>query len=156
MKEQQEVEATAAPADDSAVSTVMRQIAALAASQMQADWTGMSVILKDIREDDVPVFGNVVAEMLAQCAHWDARALEDGGPFDAVDRPLRAAAIAITRGNFERARILARGRCTPSEAAWAMVKAWNASEGAADLALQRAQRACAQASRGVKFIQPAL
>lgn len=146
-----ECEATARP-----VSNVMHQIAALAATQMQADWTGMALILKEIEDEDLPLFGNVAAEMLAQCAHWDAKALEDGGIFDAVDRPMRAAAIAITRGNFERARILARGRCTPAEAAWTLVRAWNASEGTPELALERARRACAQAQQGVKFIQPAL
>lgn len=131
---------------------LVHTIAALAAAQMQADWSGMSSILSDVDPDDLPLFGNVAAEMLAQCAHWNASTLDDGGEFDSVPRPMRAAAIAISEGNYDRAHVMARGRCTPAEAAWVMCQAWNAVTGDPSEALARAQSVCRSATKGVRLI----
>jgi len=131
---------------------LVHTIAALAAAQMQADWAGMSAILADVDSEDLPLFGNVAAEMLAQCAHWNVSALDDGGEFDSVPRPMRAAAIAISEGNYDRAHIMARGRCTPSEAAWVMCQAWNSATGDPAEALARAQSVCRAATKGVRLV----
>ena len=134
------------------VSAIVHSIAAIAAAQMQADWTGMSALLDGVSPEDIPLYGNVTAELLAQCAHWEVNSLEDGGQFDSIERPLRAAAIAISEGKFDRANILARGRTTPSEAAWAMCLAWNAQEGDPGRALEKAQAICRAAASGVRLV----
>lgn len=133
-------------------SMLVHHIAALAAAQMQGDWSGMAALLKDVQEDDLPLYGNVAAEMVAQCAHWDVRALDDGGDFDAVPRPIRAAAIAIAQHNYDRARVMARGRCTPSEAAWVMCLAWNAVSDDPAAALDKAQLVCRASAQGVRLV----